>query len=104
MITIMKKLLLMAVLAGFTYFGGAAQTAPGNSAYGHSHKKAKKHHKVYNGTAAQRKAINVQHKTAVRTIQQNDALSNQQQKNQIKQANVAHRQEMKTVSKPGKKK
>ena len=99
----MKKLLLMAVLAGFTYFGGAAQ-APGNSAYGHSHKKAKKHHKVYNGTAAQRRAVNVQHKTAVRTIQQNDALTNQQQKNQIKQANVVHKQEMRTVSKPGKKK
>ena len=38
----MKKLLLMAVLAGFTYFGAVAQDVPGNSNYGHSHKKAKK--------------------------------------------------------------
>ena len=95
----MKKLLLMAVLGCFTYFGTVAQ---GNSAYGHSHKKAKhpkKHYALSNSTAAQRKAYNVQHKTAVKTIRSNDALTNQQQKDQVKQANATHRIEMKAVTK-----
>lgn len=98
--TTMKKLLIMTVFAAFTALGVSAQTS-GNSTYGHSHKKtkkAKKHHKTYNTTAADRKAINVQHKTTVRTIRQDNALTNEQQKNQVKQANVAHKQEMKTVT------
>ncbi|MGI8583064.1 MAG: hypothetical protein ACR2KX_12745 [Chitinophagaceae bacterium] len=97
----MKKFFLMAIIAGFTYFGTNAQTAPGNSAYGHSHKKAKKvkkHHYVTKTTAEQRKAINEQHKTAVKTIQQNDALTDQQQKDQIKQANVTHKDQMKSAN------
>lgn len=99
----MKKLLFIAILAGFTSFGAAAQTSPGNSAYGHSHKKAKKakkHHPVYT-TTSDRRAINVRHKTAVKTIHSNDALSNQQQRDLTKQANVAHKVEMKSVN-PGK--
>ena len=104
----MKKLLCIAILAGFTYFGTAAQTAPGNSAFGHSHKKAKKakkHYPVYTTTSANRKAINVRHKTAVKTAHSNDALNNQQQRDLTKQANVAHKVEMKSVTKSnGKKK
>jgi hypothetical protein len=99
----MKKLFFIAILAGFTWFGAAAQTAPGNSAYGHSHKKAKKakkHYPVYT-TTSDRKAINVRHRTAVKTTHSNDALSNQQQKDLTKQANVAHKVEMKSVN-PGK--
>lgn len=107
-ILIMKKLLLIAILAGFSYFGAAAQTAPGNSTFGHSHKKtkkAKKHYPVYTSTSGSRKAINVRHKTAVKTIHSNDALTNEQQRIQTKQANVAHKQEMKAVTKTtGKKK
>ena len=86
----------MAVLAGFTYFGAAAQ---GNSAYGHSHKKAKKHHHVTNTTAAQRRAINVQHRTTIKTVKDNYALTNHQNKDMVKQANVAHKQQMKGISK-----
>ena len=101
----MKKLLLMAILAGFTYFGAAAQ---GNSNYGHSHKKAKKakkHYTVANTNSANRKAINTRHRTAIRTVTSNDILTNQQQKNQVKAANTAHKQEMKAVTKTtGKKK
>ena len=106
----MKKFLFIVTIAAFTCFGAAAQTSPGKSAYGHSHKKvkkAKKHRKVYNPVAAQRKALNTQHKTTIRTIKQNDALTNQQEKTMVKQANVAHKQDMKTVSvnkKPGKNK
>lgn len=87
----MKKILLMAAFGCFTYLGTVAQ---GNSAYGHSHKKAKKHH-VYNSTAAQRTTINTQHRTTIKAATSNDALSNQQQKNQIKQANATHKVEMK---------
>jgi hypothetical protein len=108
----MKKLLLMAVFAGFTYFGTTAQDVPGNSAYGQSHKKVKKakkpkkHYTVTNTTtAADRKAINTRHRTAVRTATSNDALTNQQQREQVKQANATHKQEIKAVSKTtGKKK
>lgn len=91
----MKKLLSMTILAGFTFFGAVAQ---GNSAYGHSHKKAKHHH-VYSTTSAQRRAINVQHKTTIATVKDNDALTNQQQKTMVKQANVTHKTEMKSVPK-----
>lgn len=100
----MKKILLMAILAGFTYFGAAAQDAPGNSSYGHSHKKAKKANKVKkpytvsNSTAAQRKAANVQHKTTISTIKDNDLLTNEQQREKVKQANTTHKQQMRTVS------
>jgi hypothetical protein len=107
----MKKLLFIAVLAGFTSFGAAAQVAPGNSTYGHSHKKvkkakkAKKHYPVYTTTSADRKAINVRHKTAVKAIHSNDALTNEQQRDMTKQANATHKTEMKAVSKTtGKKK
>ncbi len=121
---IMKKLFFLAIFACFTYFATDAQTKaqPGNSAYGHSHKKAKKAKKHYttsdgrsyhiiNGRRhyvvsrhqdAQRRAINVRHKTAIRTIKDNDALSNEQQKVAVKQANVAHKTEMKAAN-PGKK-
>lgn len=105
----MKKLLFIAVLAAFTYLGSFAQTTPGNSAYGQSHKKAKKAKKIkkakkpYTNTVsqrndAQRKAINVQHKTAIKTIKDNDALTNQQQKDMVKQANTTHKTAMKTLS------
>ncbi len=115
----MKKLFFLAIFACFTYFATDAQTKaqPGNSAYGHSHKKAKKakkhyhHHQhpaghhhpaVINRRDADRRVINVRHKTAIRTIKDNDALSNEQQKDAVKQANVAHKTEMKAVN-PGKK-
>ncbi|MDB5224355.1 MAG: hypothetical protein JWN83_3022 [Chitinophagaceae bacterium] len=100
--TIMKKILLMAILGGLTYFGAAAQ---GNSAYGHSHKKAKKHHHVAYHNNTDRTAINVRHRTAIRTVKQNDALSNRQQKDLVKQANTTHKVEMKreTMSNKGKK-
>ena len=121
----MKKLFFLAIFACFTYFSADAQTKtrPGNSAYGHSHKKAKKAKKYYttpDGTRryyisngrrhyvvlrrqdAQRKAINVRRKTAVRTIKDNDALSNEQQNVAKKHANVAHKTEMKAAN-PGKK-
>ncbi len=124
----MKKLFFLAIFACFTYFATDAQTKaqPGNSAYGHSHKKAKKakkHHKTHYTTSdgrryhiingrrhyvvsprqdAQRRAINVRHKTAIRTIKDNDALSNEQQKDAVKHANVAHKTEMKAAN-PGKK-
>ena len=102
----MKKFLLIAVLAGFTYFGASAQTAPGNSTYGHSHKKttkakkAKKAKKAYvaNTTSAERKVINSRHRTAVKAATDNDALTNQQQRDQIKQANATHKQEMRTAT------
>ena len=111
----MKKLLLLVTFAIVTYFGTSAQTSPGNSAYGHSHKKAKKIHKhhhhqqhtVIHREADERKAINVQHKTTIRTIKDNDALTNEQQKDMVKQANVTHKTEMKNESmmhKGGKKK
>ncbi|HUS00445.1 MAG TPA: hypothetical protein VMY77_01890 [Chitinophagaceae bacterium] len=104
----MKKLLFIAILAGFTSLGAAAQTSPGNSTYGHSHKKAKKakkHHRVYTTNSDDRRAINVRHKTAVKTIHSNDVLTNEQQRTQTKQANVAHKQEIKVVTKTtGKKK
>ena len=98
----MKKLLFLALFTGFSYFGSVAQTAPGNSAYGHSHKKAKKvkkHHRVYSTTVADRRAINTTHRTTIKTITSNDALNNQQQKDQIKQANVTHKTQMKAVTK-----
>ena len=98
----------MAIFAGFTYFGALAQTAPGNSAYGHSHKKAKKakkHYTVANTNSANRKAINTRHRTAVRSATSNDVLINTQQRNQVKAANTAHKQDMKAVTKTtGKKK
>ena len=94
----MKKILFLAMFTGFAYFGSVAQTAPGNSAYGHSHKKAK-HHKVYSSNAATRRAINTTHRTTIKSITSNDALSNQQQKDQVKQANVTHKMEMKSVGK-----
>ena len=107
----MKKLLFIAILAGFSWFGASAQTTPGKSTYGHSHKKAKKakkakkHYPVYTTTSDERKAINERHKTAVKTIHSNDALTNEQQRTQTKQANVAHKQEIKAVTKTtGKKK
>lgn len=104
----MKKLLLIAIFAGFTYFGASAQTAPGKSAYGHSHKKAKKakkHYTVANTNSVNRKAINTTHRTAVRSATSNDLLTNQQQRNQVKQANTTHKQEIKAVTKTtGKKK
>ena len=91
----------MAVLAGYTYFGAVAQDVPGNSNYGHSHKKAKKAKKHYtvSNTSTQRKAANVQHRTTIKTVTSNDALTNQQQKDQIKQANIAHKTQIKSVSK-----
>lgn len=118
----MKKLFILAIFACFTYFGADAQTKtrPGNSAYGHSHKKAKKLYTTPDGTRryhivngrrhyvvtrrndAARRAINTRHKTAVRTIKNNDGLSNEQQKVAVKQANVAHKTEMKAAN-PGKK-
>lgn len=97
----MKKILMLAVFAAFTAIGVSAQTTKGKSTYSHSHKQTKqwkKHQKVYNTTAADRKVINAQHKTAIRTARENDALTNEQQKNQVKQANVIHRQEMKAVT------
>lgn len=99
----MKKLLFLALFAVFSYFGAAAQ---GNSAYGHSHKKAKKHYHVTYRENADRQAINVRHKTAIRTVKDNDALSNQQQKVLVKQANTTHQVEMKreTLSDKGGKK
>jgi hypothetical protein len=98
-IIIMKKILLMAIVAAFSYLGANAQTAPGNSAYGHSHKKIHKHYHVTNNTASNRRAINVTHRTTIKAVTSNDALSNQQQRDQIKQANVSHKQEMKAVGK-----
>lgn len=96
----MKKLLFIAILAAFTYSGSIAQTTPGNSAYGHSHKKAKKvkhhNHVTYHGDA-ERKAANVTHKTTIKTIKDNDALTHQQQKDMVKQANATHKQAMKTT-------
>jgi hypothetical protein len=100
---IMKKIFLMAVVAIFSYFGAAAQ---GNSAYGHSHKKAKKHYHVTYRENADRNAINVRHRTAIRTTKNNDALTNHQQRIEVKQANTTHRVEMKreTMSDKGGKK
>jgi hypothetical protein len=101
----MKKLLILALITAFSYFGAIAQTTPGNSAYGHSHKKAKKakkHYPVYTSTSAERKAINVRHKTAVKTIHSNDILTNEQQKDMTKQANATHKTEMKAVKPPKK--
>ncbi len=105
----MKKLFLLAIFACFTYFGTQAQTTPGKSAYGHSHKKAKKAKKHYHANHrinADRKAINVTHKSTIRSIKDNDALTNQQQKVLVKQANTTHKVQMKneTIShKAGKK-
>ncbi len=105
----MKKLFFLAIFACFSYFGTIAQTSPGNSAYGHSHKKAKKAKKHYHANHrinADRKAINVTHKSTIRSIKDNDALTNQQQKVLVKQANTTHKVQMKneTIShKAGKK-
>lgn len=96
----MKKLLVMTILAGFTYFGATAQTGPGNSDYGHSHhktKKAKKHYHVIKPYDAERRAVNERHKTSIRTIKHNDVLTHQQQKDMVKQANVTHKQDMRTI-------
>ena len=118
----MKKLFILAIFAIFTYFGTEAQTKarPGNSAYGHSHKKAKKAKKakkyytandgrryyILNGrrhyVASSRKAINTRHRTTISTIKDNDALTNKQQKVLVKDANVTHKTEIKAVN-PGKK-
>lgn len=98
----MKKLLFTAFLAACISFGTSAQTTHGNSVYGHSHKKgkkAKKHHKTYNPVAAQRHAMNEQHKTAIHNIKADPSLSNQQKKEQVHIANVTHKQQMQTFSK-----
>lgn len=97
----MKKLLLAALLVGFAYFGANAQTSPGNSAFGHSHKKLKHTHRPYTATRhidADRRAINVQHRTIVRTVRRDEDLTNRQQREQVKQANVTHRDNMKMES------
>jgi hypothetical protein len=88
----MKKLLFLALFAGLTSFGATAQ---GNSAYGHSHKKAKRHYHVTYRENADRNAINVRHRTAIRTAKNNDAVTNHQQKIEVKEANTTHRVEMK---------
>jgi ABC-type nickel/cobalt efflux system permease component RcnA len=109
----MKKVIILVFLACFTIIGTYGQTQPGSSAYGHSHKKgtkikkAKIHHSGSAHNDGHRKAINVRHKTTVRTIKDNDALSNTQQKDMVKEANTTHKVEMKRESlshkKPGKK-
>ena len=108
--TIMKKLLMMAIFAGFISLGATAQTSPGNSAYGHSHKKIKKHYRhtvIHHSENADRNAINVTHRTTIKTVKANDALTNKQSRDQVKQANTTHKIEMKTETmsnKGGKKK
>ena len=99
----------MAVVAAFCYLGATAQTAPGNSAYGHSHKKIHKHYHHVVTTHredADRKPINVEHRTTIRTIKHNDDLSNRESRNEVKQANTTHRIEMRkeTMSDKGGKK
>jgi len=100
----MKKVIILVFLACFTILGTYGQTQPGNSAYGHSHKKgnkvrkAKNHHSGTTHNDGHRKAINVRHKTAVRTIKDNDALSNTQQRDMVKEANTTHKVEMKRES------
>lgn len=97
----MQKLIIASLLAGFAFFGVTAQTSPGNSAFGHSHKKVRhSHHKhiVYHHTDADRRAINVQHRTSVQTITRNTNNTNMQQRDQIKQANVTHRENIKIES------
>lgn len=106
----MKKLLLMAVFAGFISLGGFAQADAGGQTHkkaikAKKAKKAKKAYTVARTTASDRKAINTRHRTAVKTIHSNDVLTNEQRRELTKQANVAHKQEIKTVTKPtGKKK
>ena len=97
----MKKLLFIAFFGCFISLGAVAQKSPGNSAYGHSHKKAKKVKKTYpltHNKSTHRKAINVAHKTEIQTIKDNDALTNQQQKVLVKQSNVNHKVAMKNES------
>jgi hypothetical protein len=104
----MKKLFLLAIFAGFISLGVFAQTdARGNSAYGQSHKKtvkakkakkAKKPYTVTTTTSDERKAINTRHRTAVKAATSNDALTNAQQREQIKQANATHKTEMRTAT------
>jgi hypothetical protein len=100
----MKKLIILAFFAFFTLLNTYGQTQPGNSAYGHSHKKgtkvrkAKIHHTRTTPNDGHRRAINVRHKTAIRTIKDNDALSNTQQRDMVKEANTTHKVEMKRES------
>lgn len=106
----MKKLLLMAVLAGFISLGAFAQADAGGQTHkkavkAKKAKKAKKAYRVASTTSAERKAINTRHRTAVKTIHSNDVLTNEQQRELTKQANVAHKQEIRAVPKTtGKKK
>ncbi len=96
----MKNVIILLFLACFTILGTYGQTQPGNSAYGHSHKKGTKvrNAKGTNHNDGHRSAINVRHKTAIRTIKDNDALSNTQQRDMVKEANTTHKVEMKRES------
>ena len=109
----MKKLLLMAVFASFISLGAFAQADPGGQTHqkatkatkARKAKKAKKHYPITNTASANRKAINARHRTAVKSVHSNELLTNEQQRELTKQANVAHKQEIKTVTKTtGKKK
>lgn len=69
----MKKLLILSLLACFA-FGASAQTSPGNSAFGHSHKKYHKHYTVTHHTVihhdndADRNRVTYSHRTERRTV------------------------------------
>lgn len=100
----------MAVFAGFISFGAFAQADAGGQTYRKAikvkkAKKAKKAYAVASTRSAERKAINTRHRTVLKNIHSNDILTNEQQRELKKQANAAHKQEIKNTIKPtGKKK
>ena len=96
---IMKKLFFLTMIASFAYFGASAQVQPGNSAFGHSHKKYAKHY--YRNTGREdgdRRDINYRHRTAIRTIQRNDTYTNGQSKDLIRNTNIVHRDDIRKES------
>ena len=88
------------MLTCFVYIGASAQVSPGNSAFGHSHKKYTKHH-YYTNTRREdgdRRDVNYRHRTSIRTIQRNDTYNNGQRRDLIRNTNIVHRDNMQRES------
>ena len=108
-----NKLFLLALGFGLAFSSVAQNTKGKAKSISNHHKQSVKHdgkHKTeasikhanheakHNLTIAQKaelKAINVRHSAAISTIKANSALTNQQQKDQIKMANEQHAREVK---------
>ena len=94
----MKKLFFLTIFACLVYFGASAQVSPGNSAFGHSHKKHAKHYAYTTRRDGDNRTINYRHRTAIRTIKGNDNYTNGQTRDLVRHTNILHRDEMRTES------